>query len=223
MKAIMNIIILSLLVCGNVFSQTKSYSWDEIKDCTVCSSGTPEDVQKERHRISKHLKCHAKKFKKRWWKYHILIGKDTKKMVLRNIDYFYVPKYTIAEHLPNMMSLKLSDDCIGYMIFVSDSCYLGCYNPCNCEAMSINKNKCSSTDKLNYVVNIHRYSKADITFAIDFFGKGRPVFSLDNYNEKDVWFSSDGRKPIKFDMYDILRKIVNYDTESNYKKQFYNK
>lgn len=224
MKAIMNIIILSLFVCGSVFSQTKSYSWDEIKELTICSSGTSEDVQKEKHQIAKHLKCHVNKFKKRWWKYHVLIGKDTKKNILRNIDYFYVPKYAIIEVLPDMMALKLSKDCIGYVIFVSDSYYLGCYNPCNCESMRTKKNKCSSTDKLNYIVATNRYTKADVSFAIDFFGKGRPVFSLENYaDEEDVWLSSDGRKPIKFVVYDILRKIINYDTESDYKSKFYNR
>lgn len=224
MKAIMNVIILSLLVCGSAFSQTKSYSWDEIKNRTVCSSGTQEDVQKEIKCISKQLGKHTKNFKKRWWKYHTRIGKDAKKNILSNMDYFYVPRYKIVDTISNSMEMQLSKNCVDFIFFVSGSNYLGCYNSCNCEWSRVNKKKCSPTDKTNYNVAISRCAQADVAFAIDFFWKGRPVFSLENYvGERFVWFSSDGIKPIKFDSNDIRSKIIHYDMESSYKQQFYEK
>lgn len=211
-----------ILVCENVFSQTKIYSWEEIKNCTISYDRMKETIHSEKKRLSKQLYCHIRMFKKQWWKYHILINKDAKRKILKNLDCFYVPRYKIVEKIGNSIVLQLSNECVGFIIFVSDSNYLGCYNPCNCEKMRVNKNKCSPIDKLNYIVAVNRYSKADIAFAIDFFGKGRLVFSLENYeDENNIWFSSDGIKPIKFDSDVIIRKIISYDNESVYKSKFY--
>ncbi len=211
-----------ILVSENVFSQTKIYSWNEIKDCTITYDRVMENSQSEKERVSKQLHRHISKFKKHWRKYHILLSKEIKRNMLKKIDCFYVPQYKIIEMIGNSIVLQLSNDCVGFIIFVSDSNYLGCYNPCNCEKMKVNKNKCSSTDKLNYIIAENRYSKADIAFAIDYFGKGRLVFSLENYDDKkNMWFSSDGIKPIKFDSDVIIGKIISDDNESIYKSKFY--
>lgn len=183
-----------------------------------------ETLQSENKRLSKQLYRHIRNFKKKWWKYHILIGKDTKRKILKDIDCFYVPRYKIVDTISNSMQLQLSKNCVDFIFFVSGSNYLGCYNSCNCEWSRVNKRKCSPTDKTNYNVAISRCAQADVAFAIDYFWKGRPVFSLENYvGERFVWFSSDGIKPIKFDSNDIGSKIIHYDMESSYKQQFYEK
>ncbi len=82
-----------ILVCENVFSQTKIYSWNEIKDCTITYDRVIENSQSEKERLSKQLHRHISKFKKHWRKYHILISKEIKRNMLKTIDCLAIQLY----------------------------------------------------------------------------------------------------------------------------------
>lgn len=76
---------------------------------------------------------------------------------------------------------------------------------------------------------IYTNFKIDRDFLLDFFTKDYPVFSLQNYYEDgkrshNYWFSTTKySKLVRFDVSEIMGKLLRVETDSKYKEQFYKK
>jgi hypothetical protein len=224
MKKQLLIYILVFFVCGNVFSQTKNFVWNDIATKSV------NYVEYFNNRtLFRHLKKHENRFKRKWSKNNIVLGKHTIKTVLNNLELYYVPKYDVEYIDSTEIWLKPAKNVISDIIFVYGNHYIGDYYYGRCKTMTHKHIRNTYRHALNYGVPSCHYliSNIDKDFLLDFFEKGFHVFSISGFTEGDnndsaFWFSTDGyERPIKFQKSEVWKNIMVFNNKSIYKSKFY--
>lgn len=218
MKARIIISIVFILVCGSVFSQTKkeTYTWAGIENRTVseCRKHSMQKHKKDDKAIYRQLQKHTRIFIRRWRNSNLTIGKATIKRIFENIEVYYVPLCEITDISGDYyVCVQPAKNTIEYIIFVYDNYFLGQF----------------VYDNYQIINGIYTNFKIDRDFLLDFFTKDYPVFSLQNYYEDgkrshNYWFSTTKySKLVRFDVSEIMGKLLRVETDSKYKEQFYKK
>ena len=217
-------VVILLFVCGNLFSQTKNNILEDISSKKICYVG-----HFSRRTLSRHLNMHERRFKRKWKKYNILLGKPAINAVFNGMERYYVPQFVIARIDSTEIWLKPAKKAISDIIFVYGNHYLGDYSCGRCKTMTRKHIRNDYRNAFNYGVPNSHYltNHIDKDFLLDYFEKGFLVFSICNLSDGnncdvDFWFSTNEYDNlIKFQKSDIWKLVLRYDSNSEFKSKFY--